>query len=75
MRTYDYDTTIEVDIDDILEDMSDEEVADLFESRLGKALHGSEMWADIYHKRITLSEKDFLSYIDKVIVDATGRIL
>ena len=73
-RTYDYNTTIEVDIDDILDDMSEEEIIDLFESRLGRT-HGSKMWADIYHKRITLSKDAFLTYIDKVIQDATGRIL
>ena len=73
-RTYDYNTTIEVDIDDILDNMSDEEVADLFEHRLGRT-HGSEAWTDIYYKRITLSKDAFLTYIDKVIMDATGRIL
>lgn len=75
MRTYDYNTTIEVDIDDLFDDMSEEEIIDLFESRLGKTLRGSETWANIYHARHTLSEKDFLTYIDKVIMDATGRIL
>lgn len=75
MRTYDYTTTVEVDIYDILDDMSEGEIIELFEDRVGKKLYGSESWKDIYHKRRTLSEKDFLTYIDKVIMDATGRIL
>lgn len=75
MRTYDYNTTIEVDIDDLLDDMSDEEVADLFEQRMGKVGYNSETWLTIYHARRTLSDEAFLLYIDKVIMDATGRIL
>jgi hypothetical protein len=75
MRTYDYYTTVEVDIGDILDDMSEEDIIELFEDRLGKKVHGGESFHDLYHKRITLSEKDFLTYIDKVIMDATGRIL
>ena len=74
-RTYDYNTTVEVDIDDILDDMSDEEVADLFEHRMGKVGYASETWLNIYEARRTLSEDAFLTYIDKVIMDATGRIL
>jgi hypothetical protein len=75
MRTYDYNTTIEVDIDDILDDMSEEEIIELFEDRIGKKVHGSETWLNIYDARRTLSEDAFLTYIDEVIMDATGRIL
>lgn len=74
-RTYDYNTTVEVDIDDLLDDMSEEEIIDLLESRLGRTLHGSETWLTVYHARRTLSKDAFLTYIDKVIQDATGRIL
>lgn len=75
MRTYDYNTTIEVDIDDILDDMSEEEIIELFEDRIGKKVHSSETWLNIYEARRTLSEDAFLTYIDEVIMDATGRIL
>lgn len=73
-RTYDYDTTIEVDIEDIIDNMTEGEVIELFESRLGKG-HTVETWRHVYHMRRTLSDEAFLSYIDKVIMDATGRIL
>jgi len=75
MRTYEYNTTIEVDIDDLLDDMSEEEIIDLFESRINRVLYGREAWINVYHARRTLSEKNFLKYIDEIIMDTTGRIL
>jgi hypothetical protein len=71
MRTYDYNTTIEVDIDDL----RDAEVADLIEHRMGKAGYNSETWLNIYEARRTLSEDAFFTYIDELIMNATGRIL
>jgi len=62
--------SIRVDID--LNNFKDEDIREAYEARFGLT---SSAWAVIYEKRSQLSQQNFLSYIDKVIQDRTGRIL
>jgi hypothetical protein len=65
---------VEVDLDDILAEMSDDEVQKLFDERFS-VTETQTVWRELYDKRRELSPSEFLWYIDTLIQDKTGRIL
>lgn len=66
---------VDVDIEDILSEMSDEDVKDLYEKRFDTRGIEETSWPHLYEKRVHMTEKAFLDYIDKIIMDNTGRII
>jgi hypothetical protein len=67
---------VEVDLDDVLAELEDEEVAELYNDRFkGGALNERTVWGILYEKRVHMKDDDFLSYVSKLIEDKTGRIL
>lgn len=66
---------IEVDIDEVLAQLSPEEIQELYEDEFGKGAREPTTWEAILYKRRFLPEAEFLKYIDRVIEDQTGRII
>jgi hypothetical protein len=67
---------IEIPIDDVLNDLSDEEIKELYEDTFGiDTRREPASWSILFEKRRTMSDADFLKHIDQVIMDMTGRIL
>ena len=65
---------VDIDFNDLLDEMTDEEVRELFDARFASQ-SAEELWVDIYNKRRDLSLAEFIKYIDKIIQDKTGRVL
>lgn len=65
---------VNVDIDDVLEELTDEEVQELYDQRFGSQ-SAEELWVELYDKRRTLPNAQFLTHLDRLIMDKTGRIL
>lgn len=65
---------VNVDVDEVLEELTDEEVEELYQARFA-SMSSESLWSDIYAKRRILSTEDFLKYLDPIIMDRTGRIL
>lgn len=65
---------VNVDVDEVLEDLTDAEVRELFDTRFGSE-SAEELWVEIYDKRRDLSLAEFIKYLDPIIMDKTGRIL
>ena len=66
--------TVNVDVDEVLEDLTDDEVQELYDERFSTQ-SAEELWMDLYEKRRALSLADFLTHLDRLIMDKTGRIL
>jgi hypothetical protein len=67
---------MEVDIDDLVAELEDSEVAEIYNDRFkGGALNERTVWGMLYEKRIKLSDAEFLEFVSKVIEDKTGRIV
>jgi len=71
--TFYQDVEVEVEVDDLIEHLSKEEIRELFNDAFG--VGGTDSWTDIYENRRRLSTEAFLEYIDRCIMDETGRIL
>ena len=65
---------VNVDIDDVLEELTDEEVQELYDERFGST-PSEGLWPEIYQQRRSITNDQFLEYIDKIIQDKTGRVL
>lgn len=65
---------VNVDVDEVLEELTDEEVEELYQARFA-SMSSESLWSDIYAKRRILSTEDFLKYLDPIIMDRTGRIV
>lgn len=65
---------VNVDVDDVLDEMTDEEVRKLFDARFSSQ-SAEELWVDIYNKRRDLPPNEFLWHLDEIIMNKTGRIL
>lgn len=65
---------VNVDVDDLLDEMTDEEVRNLFDARFGSQ-SAEELWVELYDKRRTLPDAQFLMHLNSLIMDKTGRIL
>lgn len=65
---------VNIDIDDVLAEMSDDEVQDLYDERFNSKSSES-LWTEIYETRRAATNDQFLEYIDKIIQDKTGRVL
>lgn len=65
---------VDVDVDEVLEELTDEEVEELYQARFA-SMSSESLWSDMYAKRRILSTEDFLKYLDPIIMDRTGRIL
>lgn len=65
---------VNVDVDDVLDEMTDEEVRKLFDARFSSQ-SAEELWVDIYNKRRDLSLTEFIKYLDPIIMNKTGRII
>lgn len=63
---------VDVDIDEVLSELSDEDLRQEYESRFCGLADG---WHEVYDARRAKSTEDFLAYIDTLIMDKTGRIL
>ncbi len=70
-RTY-QEVEVEIDFDDILNELSEDEIKELYEDAFGLE---RDLWFVLYEKRRKMSDAEFLSHVDKVIMDMTGRIL
>jgi len=64
--------TVETDVDVDLSEIDDDDIKDEYESRFGRHLKIS--WLELYELRRSNVDK-FLSVIDNIIMDKTGRIL
>lgn len=74
--TVSQDVDVEVDFDDLVAELEDDEVAELYNDRFsGGALNEKTVWGMLYEKRIKLKDKEFLEFVSKVIEDRTGRIV
>lgn len=62
----------EVDDDDVLRELSDDDIKQEYESRFNVP---DSSWMQIYDKRRACTREEFLTYIDTMIMDQTGRIL
>lgn len=71
-RTIYIDTEVEVSVDDIIDELTEDEIKELYEDAFGKP---DTAWSTIYEQRRRLSDEQFLRYIDTVIMDTTGRVL
>jgi hypothetical protein len=72
--------SVDVDIDEILEDLTDEEVQNLYDERFANRSRfagspGSGFWKGLYEDRMRMTKEDFLKHIDKIIMDYSGRII
>lgn len=65
---------VNVDVDDVLDEMTDDEVRKLFDARFSSH-SAEELWVELYDKRRALPPAEFLRYLDAIIMDKTGRIL
>lgn len=76
-RTYStwQEVDVEIDIDEVLEELSSEEIKELYESEFGTNAREPTTWEAILYKRRQLSEADFLKFIDREIEDQSGRII
>jgi len=66
--------SVNVDVDEVLEDLTDDEVQELYDERFSNMPVGG-LWPEIYETRRTATNDQFLEYIDKIIQDKTGRVL
>ena len=66
---------VDIDVDDILEDLSDEEVENLYNERFSAGPFSSNTWQEMYEARMRMTPEAFLKHIDKIIMDRTGRII
>ena len=71
-RTIYIDTEVEVSVDDIIDELTEDEIKELYEDAFGKP---NTEWATIYEKRRSMTDEQFLHYIDQTIMDITGRVL
>lgn len=76
-RTYStwQEVDVEIDIDEVLEELSPDEIKELYESEFGTNVREPTAWESILYKRRQLSEADFLKFIDREIEDQSGRII
>ena len=65
---------VDVDIDDVLAEMTDDEVQELYDARFGGPT-SDELWIEIYENRRAMTAAEFLMHLDVIIMDKTGRIL
>ena len=65
---------VNVDVEDLLDEMTDEEVRELFDARFGSE-SAEALWVDIYNKRRDLSLAEFIKYLDPIIMNKTNRII
>jgi hypothetical protein len=65
---------VEVDVDDVLAELSDDEVQELYDERFF-VTPSKSLWIEIYETRRAVTNDQFLEYIDKIIQDKTGRVL
>ena len=63
---------VDIDIDEVLSELSDEDLRQEYNSRFIGLKDG---WHEAYDARRAKSTEDFLVYIDTLIMDNTGRIL
>lgn len=66
--------SVNVDVDDVLAEMTDDEVRDLYNDRFGSH-SADEFWMELYEKRRAMTAAEFLMHFDRIIMDKTGRIL
>lgn len=66
---------VDIDVDDILEDLSDEEVENLYNERFSSGSSSSDTWQELYEARMRMTPEAFLKHIDKMIMDRSGRII
>lgn len=67
---------MDIDIDDVLAELEDDEVAELYNKRFkGGALNERTIWGRLYEKRVHMSNHEFLTFLDTLIQDKTGRII
>jgi len=64
-----------VNVDDIPEDLTDEEVENLYNERFSVGPSSSETWQELYEDRMRMTPEAFLKHIDKMIMDRSGRII
>lgn len=68
--------SVDVDVDEILEDLTDDEVQELYDERFATSTSsGSGFWKGLYEDRMRMTKEDFLKHIDKLIMDHSGRII
>lgn len=65
---------VDIDFNDLLDEMTDEEVRELFDARFASQ-SAEELWVEIYDKRRDLSLTEFIKYLDPIIMNKTGRII
>ena len=66
---------VNVDVNEVLEDLTDEEVQELYNERFLAGPTGSVLWKELYEARMRMTKEDFLKHIDTIIMDHTGRII
>lgn len=71
---------VTVDFDEVLEELTKEEKQKLYDELCEEFYEEPEpenddVWADVWACRVLKDEKEFLKYIDKIIMDQTGRIV
>jgi hypothetical protein len=67
--------SVDVDVDEILEDLTDEEVQELYNKRFSAKPTVPGLWKELYEARMRMTKEDFLKHIDVIIMDHTGRII
>lgn len=65
---------ISVEAEVLLEEFDDDEIEEEHEARFGNTKHDN-VWHALYELRTTKPVNSFLSEIDKLIMDRTGRII
>ncbi len=70
--TVSVDTEVDVSWEDVISQLTDDDIKDLYEDVFGKP---DTSWHQLYEKRRQLPVEEFLKLIDRAIMDATGRIL
>lgn len=71
--TFYQDVEVEIEVDELADHLSKEEIKELYDESVG--IGGDQSWTDIFENRRRLSTEAFLEYIDRCIMDETGRIL
>jgi hypothetical protein len=66
--------SVNIDVDEVLEDLTDEEVQELYDERFSST-PSTGVWPEIYDKRRDLPLAEFIKYLDPIIMDKTGRII
>jgi hypothetical protein len=68
---------VDIDVLEILGDLTDEEVEDLYKERfpISSGPTVSELWKELYEARMRMTNEAFLKHIDVIIMDHTGRII